>query len=92
MSVIYGLWHGLKVLGAGLYGLLTLGLVWAGLAQLGRAPRWGWACFAVVLGVFAVRGLLVNRGVAKGASYVIATGLYIVFFVAAALITGYQGV
>lgn len=86
MTFLRGLWHGLKVLGAALYALLTLGLVWAGLVQLGSAPRWGWTCLAVVLFVFAARGLIVNRGVDKGAGYVIAAGLYLAFLFAAAVV------
>lgn len=84
MTFLRGLWHGLKVLGAALYAVLTVGLVWAGLAQLGSAPRWGWACLAVVLAVFAARGLIHNRGVEKGASYVVAAGAYGVFLLIAA--------
>ena len=87
MTFLRGLWHGLKVLGVALYAILTLGLVWAGLAQLGSAPRWGWACLAVVLAVFAARGLIHNRGVEKGASYVIAAGLYLGFLFVAAIVT-----
>jgi choline-glycine betaine transporter len=86
MTFLRGLWHGLKVLGAALYAILTIGLIWAGLAQLGSAPRWGWACLAVVLAVFAARGLIHNRGVEKGASYVIAAGAYLAFLLLAAAI------
>ena len=89
MIFLQGLWHSLKVVcGAG-YWLLTILLVWAGFAQLGTAPQWGWACFAVVLAVFAGRGMISKRYVEPATSYIIACGAYAVFLIFAGIATGY---
>jgi hypothetical protein len=84
MTFLRGLWHGLKVTGVAVYVVLTVYFLWSGLIMFGHGL--GWACFAVVLAVFAIRGLSVNRGLSRGASYVLAAGLYLlVLFVASAL-------
>ncbi|MGA9658410.1 MAG: hypothetical protein WBQ60_04835 [Asticcacaulis sp.] len=90
MIFLQGLWHSLKVVGVAVYWLLFIGLVWAGFAQLGSQPQWGWACFGMVLAVFAARGLIARRLVSPGASYVLGCAAFIAFFTAAWMITGYN--
>jgi hypothetical protein len=82
------LWHTAKVVGAGLYWLLTVCFVWGGLAQLGTAPSWGWGCLAFVLAMFVVRGLAAKR-IGVGPSYVAGCGAYVVFLIFALLTAGY---
>ncbi|HVZ30225.1 MAG TPA: hypothetical protein VG839_07515 [Asticcacaulis sp.] len=83
------LWHTCKVVSAGLYWLLSVCFVWAGLVQLGNAPSWGWACLAFVLALFVGRGLLARR-IGAGASYVAGCGAFAVFLIVAAVMTGYK--
>jgi len=90
MIFLRAMGHSAKVLAAALYWLLFVCLIWAGLAQLGSAPRWGWACLAVVLGVFAARGLVLRR-LSAGARDGISLGAYAVFLAVAWVVTGYTG-
>ncbi len=88
MIFLSALWHTCKVVGAGLYWLLTVCFIWAGVAQLGTAPSWGWGCLAFVLALFVLRGLVARR-IGGGASYVVGCGAFIVFLIVAAVTTGY---
>jgi hypothetical protein len=90
MIFLQAMWHSLKVLAAGLYWLLFVCLIWAGLAQLGAEPHWGWACLAVVLGVFAARGLLLRK-YSSGVRDVAGCGAFFVFMAVAWIVTGYKG-
>lgn len=90
MMLLHGLWHATKVTGAGLFWLLTIGLVWAGLAMMGTDSHWGWIDIAVAIGLFAARGLIAPRFVSAGASYVIGFAAQVVFLVIAAWLTGYK--
>lgn len=90
MIFLQAMWHSLKVLSAALYWLLLVCLVWAGLAQMGTAPRWGWACLGVVLAVFAGRGLLLRR-FSSGVRDVAGCAAFFVFMAVAWIATGYTG-
>ena len=89
MILFQGLWHALKVVSAAMFWLMTIALVWAGLALMGSDSHWAWTDIAVVIGLFAARGLIAPRFVSAGTSYVIAFAAQIVFLVVAAMITHY---
>ncbi len=90
MIFLKAMWHSVTVVSAAIYWILLVCFIWAGLAQLGSQPRWGWACFACVLAVFAGRGLLVNRRlVSPAVGNVLGCGVFMVFMVVAGYATGY---
>lgn len=89
MILLQGLWHALKVVSAAMFWLMTIGLIWAGLALMGSDSHWGWTDIAVAVGIFAGRGMIAPRFVSAGVSYVIAFAAQTVFLVVAAMITGY---
>lgn len=92
MIFLQAMWHSVKVISVALYWLLMVCFVWAGFAQLGSEPRWAWGCFACVLGVFAGRGLLINRRLVSPAQgYVLGCGVFLVFMLVAGYVTGYLG-
>jgi hypothetical protein len=86
--LLRALWHTAKVVGGALYWLLSVCFVWAGLAQLGTAPSWGWGCLAFVLALFVARGFAAKR-IGVGPSNVAGCGAFIVFLIFAAVTTGY---
>ena len=90
MIFLDALKHTLKVLGAALYWLLTIVFIWAGLVQMGTAPGWGWGCIALVLALFAARGLLVPRVISAPVSYLLGCAAFFAFMAAAWTITGYR--
>ena len=90
MMLLQGLWHALRVVSAAMFWLMTIGLVWAGLALMGSDSHWGWADIAVAAGLFAARGLITPRFVSPRASYVIGFAAQVVFLVIAAVLTGYK--
>ncbi len=89
MMLVQGVWHALRVVSAAMFWLMTIGLVWAGLAMMGSDSHWGWADLAVATGIFAARGLISPRFVPVGASYVIGFAAQLIFLMIAALLTGY---
>ena len=87
MIFLQAMWHSARVIGASLYWLLSLGLVWAGFAQLGTAPVWGWACFGLVALATAARMIAAPKFISHPAGYVLATGLYLAAMILALVIT-----
>lgn len=91
MIFLQGIWHGVKVVSAGLYWLLFLCILWAGFALMGDAPQWGWGNLAFALAVFAARGYA-TRVMPVGASYVAGCAVIALYFVFAAVVTGWKNV
>ncbi len=85
------LWHALKVVSAGLFWLIEIGLIWAGFALMGGQSQWGGADLFVAIGLFVARGLITPRFVPGGASYVIVFAAQLVYFGIAIVLTGYSG-
>jgi hypothetical protein len=79
------MWHMLKVVSAAGYWLLTVGLVWGGIAALGSQPALGWALIILVAGLFAVRVYVGGRFVPAGTAYVMAFAAYIAVLVVPSL-------
>ncbi len=90
MMFLAGLWHSLKVISIALYWLLSVCFIWAGFAQMGTSPSWGWACIACVLTLFVARGLTARR-IDSGLSYVLACAGFGLFMALAWSLTGYRG-
>ena len=78
MLFLQGLWHSVRVVGASLYWLLTIGLHWAGFAQLVEAPVWGWFCLILATVASAACFLVSPRFMPRPAGYVLATAIYLV--------------
>ncbi len=85
------LWHALKVVSAGLFWLLEIGLVWAGFALMASKHEWGLGNLMVAIALFVGRGLITPRFVSGGASYVIAFAAQLIYFGIAIVVTGYTG-
>jgi len=81
MLFLQGLWHSAKVISAGLYWLLSLGFLWGGLMQWGKAPVIGQVCVGFVAGLFLLRIALVKRFVSAAVFNVAATVAFLVFIV-----------
>ncbi len=90
MILLQGLWHAAKVVSAAMFWLMTIVLVWAGLAMMGTDSRWGWADLAAAIGIFAGRGLITPRFVTAGPSYVAGFAAQLAFLALAAVVTGYK--
>ncbi len=88
MIFLQALWHSVKIVTTAGYWLLTLLFVWAGLAQL--TSRWGWACFACVLAIFAARGLIARRITGPDVANVLACAAYGLFLAVAGMLTRYD--
>ena len=89
MILFQGLWHAARVVSAAMFWLMTIALVWAGLALMGSDSHWAWTDLAAAIGIVAGRGMITPRFVSGGASYVIGFGVQIVFLVIAAMVTHY---
>lgn len=82
MIFLKGLWHGVKVLAAAGYWLLSLYFIWAALILLGRDWRPAVALVLMVAGLFPLRLVLARRLNSPGAGYVVAFVIYMAVFVA----------
>ena len=70
-----GLWHSAKVVGAGLYWLLSLAFLWGGFMQMGHSGMAGEVCIAFVVCLF----VLVKRVVTASVFNVAATVAFFIF-------------
>ena len=88
---LQGLWHSAKVVGAGLYWLMSLAFLWGGLMQMGHPGMAGEVCIAFVVCLFLLRFILVKRFVAASVFNVAATVAFFIF-IAILQATGMTGV
>ena len=79
MIFLQGLWHSAKVVGAGLYWLLSLAFLWGGFMQMGHPGMAGEVCIAFVICLFLLRFVLVKRFVAASMFNVAATVAFFIF-------------
>lgn len=83
---LQALWHMLKVISVAGYWLLSIGLVWGGIAALGAQPALGWALIILVAGLFAVRIYVSGRFIPGGTAYVMAFVVYLTVLLVPSLI------
>jgi hypothetical protein len=81
MLFLQAVWHSAKVMGAGLYWLLSLAFLWGGLMQLGKGGAVGQISIGFVLCLFCLRFVLVKRFVSAGVFNVVATAAFLAFIV-----------
>ncbi|MDV6330184.1 hypothetical protein [Asticcacaulis sp. 201] len=79
MLFLQGIWHSAKVIGAGLYWLMSLGFLWGGLMQWGKDPLLGQVCVGFVICLFCLRIVLVKRVVTAAVFNVAACLVFFVF-------------